>query len=182
MIAAARADGVFVNETSDDTVQLRHVQSGMVCRFIPAAQGNIVQVEAGKGRGDKVTCNTLVSGIATTLSVSRNTERQTVDQAAQAWAASMRDQFPDAAPAGGEPAHFKAEEPPPAAARQVRVDFTMNGLSLYMRAAVAICGPWLVEESSTTRRVDAQLADVTGEAALFRATRAVCAANRRGAG
>lgn len=100
IIAAAQAEGVFENVTTEATPALRHMPSGLICHFTPGEPTNSVTIypsAANMVRGDDVACNTRASQMNATVYATRFAGRVTADQALEISALAVRARLPDAA-------------------------------------------------------------------------------------
>ena len=100
LIAAAGAEGVFENITTDTVPTLRHVQSGLTCHFTPGEASNSVTVYPALGdgivRGDDVSCHTRASRMSATVYATRYADQATAEQVLEISTAAVRARLPDA--------------------------------------------------------------------------------------
>lgn len=114
IIAAAGAEGVFVNSSKADVAQVTHVASGMTCRFqgLPTDRITIFPtVEGGPRRGDDVGCTYRDDslGIDFTLYATRYPSGLSEAQALNNANAAIQNRWPDATPYTGNLAVARIE-------------------------------------------------------------------------
>ena len=105
LIAAAEAEGVFENVTTDTVPTLRHVQSGLTCHFTPGEASNSVTVYPAMGRGlargENVACNTRASRMNATVYATRYADQATAEQVLEISTAAVRARLSGAVPYEG---------------------------------------------------------------------------------
>ncbi|RZJ31832.1 MAG: hypothetical protein EON85_02725 [Brevundimonas sp.] len=103
LIAAADAEGIFVNKTDSATIQVEHVASGMRC-LMGDSPGNRLHIfpvgGAGIPRGDDVACIIRNDGMDTdiTLYATRYSPPATTNDIVVAAVSGIRQRWPDAVP------------------------------------------------------------------------------------
>ncbi|GAD58234.1 hypothetical protein IWC96_07610 [Brevundimonas sp. BAL450] len=118
LIAAAGAEGVFENITTDTVPTLRHVQSGLTCHFTSGEATNSISVfpdAGGLSRGDNVGCNTRGQDMDVTVYATRYARDFSAAAVLDDAAAAIRHRWPEAqAYEGGFPLFTPPdrEEPP----------------------------------------------------------------------
>lgn len=103
VIAAAEAQGIFVNKTDDNVAQVEHVASGMRCIISDDAADRLhifPTGAAGIPRGGDVACisHNAELGTDTTLYATHYPERPTTREIVVSAVEGIRQRWPDAAP------------------------------------------------------------------------------------
>lgn len=168
VIAASGAARWFVNATVDNLPAVRHWPSGMTCRFTLGQRNVIRQYANDAEAGDNVSCSTvlIVQGgtkIVLTQYATRYHATRTVKQELDAAQASFRLRDPGAQTAAGP---FRAVDAGIGAApahETVRMEISDNGDRLFVRAAAASVGDWLVGQRVTAPISEEGTADAVGE-------------------
>lgn len=106
IIAAASAQGIFINSSEGDVAQVTHVASGMICRFqgLPTDRVTIFPtVEGGPSRGDDVGCSYRdeALGIDFSLYATRYGSSVSEAEALSNANAAIQNRWPDATPYTG---------------------------------------------------------------------------------
>jgi len=136
IIASADATDVF-EPMADGAVALRHIGSGMVCRF--AAHGGRVVLFPGLPRGDNVGCDASDGRVLVTLYATRFPFNAPIDEQIRIAEQAVRQVSPDATPY--EDAREIATDTLPAH-RTVEFIIVREGQRLYTRASIAQIGAW----------------------------------------
>ncbi len=152
MIAAAGADGLF--ELFDDgQVSLRHVSSGMICRFPSGSSGGRIVLFPGLPRGDDVACDVADGRETTTLYATRLPFETSLDDLIASAETALRQRFPDAR------AYSAAAEAaadgilPPIRTAQFMVTRS-DGALMYTRVSVALVNGWAIKQRYTSLAPD----------------------------
>lgn len=93
LIAAAGAEGLFQNVTTDVTPTLRHTASGLICHFTPGEPTNRVTIYPAMGglaRGEDVSCGTRASRMTATVYATRYAGRLSETQDLEMSARTLR--------------------------------------------------------------------------------------------
>lgn len=106
IIAAASAEGIFVNSSKGDVAQVTHVASGMTCRFQGLPTDRITVFPDGEGRparGDDVACayRDATLGIDLNVYATRYGSQVNEAEALRNANAAIQQRFPDATPYTG---------------------------------------------------------------------------------
>jgi hypothetical protein len=186
LIAAGKAEDVFVDESTGVLAQVRHLKSGLVCQFLPGAPKNAVTVYASGGvpRGDDVGCGHTVKDIVLTIFVTRYPPPKTVADVLRESLADIPRNFADLKPYTGQYASVTPDRAgAPLAAVQardrtvIRLTGMFQGRAVFTRTAAAACDPWIVAQRVTAPVDQALAADVAAELDLNGALASVCKAD-----
>jgi hypothetical protein len=177
MIAKAKAEGVFANDSRGAVIQLRHIQSGLICQFL-TEPANGLAIYPGLARGEDVSCGVNIGKVSVTLYATRYAPPKTVQAVLRESVAAMRSRIADLAPYVGTTASLQSPAKPghvkPAELTTLRFTGTVNGAPTYTRSSAAACGPWIVAERVSAPVDGAMAADVAGDLELEAATDSVC--------
>lgn len=152
VIAAANAEGVFVNSSKDDVAQVTHVASGMTCRFqgLPTDRITIFPVgEHRPPRGDDVSCayQDEALGIDINLYATRYGTGLSEASALQIANAAIQSRFPEAVPYTGNltTARIPGQSAPLVSAFKIQGD----GGEMLTLAMVSHRGEWAFKVRAT---------------------------------
>jgi len=166
IIENADAEGVF-ELVHDGRVTLRHIGSGLICRFQRDGEGGRIILYSGLPRGDDVACDMDEGGATTTLFATRFPFATSLDEQIAGAEQAIRNRFPSAVPYQGE-TRVSTDTPN----RTVQFFIARDGERYYTRASVAQVGPWTIKMRYSRRAAD-EAAAREGELAsnlLFAAT------------
>ncbi|MFN3536017.1 MAG: hypothetical protein ACK4Y4_01050 [Brevundimonas sp.] len=164
LIAAAGAEGVFENVTTDTVPTLRHVQSGLTCHFTPGAATNSVTVypEApGLDRGDNVGCNTRGQNMDVTVYATRYAHDYSAAEVLNDAIAAIRHRWPEAqAHEDGFPLLTPPDQEEPPAHAVFKV--TVRDAPSVTFVLVQHLGAWSYKMRGTQAGDDVMMAGLTG--------------------
>lgn len=107
IIAAAGVEGVFENVTADSVPAVRHVSSGLICRFTPGEETNRIVVHPAMdllAEGDNVGCDTRAQAMHVSVHAARYAAVFPAEHVLNDAVAAIRNRWPDAmAHEGGFP-------------------------------------------------------------------------------
>lgn len=145
LINQAHADGVFAPVPAERIVALRHLQSGMICRFDPGVTNRLTIFEEAP-RGDDVACETGDGDETVALYATRYPAPTTSGQQLGLAGAALVQRFPTArairSPARADPALVRTM--PPHNTRRYALTLP-DGRAAYARVSVAVIGPWTIK-------------------------------------
>jgi hypothetical protein len=96
LIATARAPDLFLNETRDGAILIRHKASNFQCLFSPGAE-NALLVPSDAPRGDDIGCDGPTTGLfQTTYFIKRVGPSDTLDSAMKTAVDEVKGRWPDA--------------------------------------------------------------------------------------
>ena len=142
MIEHAEADGVF-ELVHDSHATVRHVGSGLVCRFDDEGDGGRLILYPNLPRGDDVACDWNDGREFTTIYATRYPFNSTLQEQIDGATAAIRNRFGDAVamPAATAPA---TDDGLPTR-RTARFIVMREGQRYYTRASVARIGSWIIK-------------------------------------
>lgn len=154
MIAEAGAAGVF--EPAGDAsgaVQVRHIASGLVCRFEPGYPRRVVVFDAsvsGAAPGEDAACDSGDGAGARTLYVTRYPEPRSADAALGFAVAQLRGRFPSGVAVETTVEGFENPDPPLPDSRTAAFVIQTDRGEAYTRVSVAVIDGWEVKMRYTT--------------------------------
>jgi hypothetical protein len=160
IIAAADAEGIFVNSSKGDVAQVTHAASGMTCRFqgLPTDRVSIFPtVEGGPSRGDDVSCvyrdETL--GIDINVYATRYGAQVSEAEALRNANAAIQQRYPDATPYTGNltTASIAGQSAPLVSAFKIQGD----GGEMLTLAMVSHRGDWAFKVRATGPYAEARM-------------------------
>lgn len=148
MISQAKAEGIFSSGSWDYGPVVRHVRSGMSCRFLLNEPANSITVfDPAPGRGDDVGCNAIVAGVLTSHFASRASLVGSFESFADAAIQAFDERGGASAPYTGEVFELEAATMPPTRVHRRVVE--MEGRKFYERIALIDLGEWIVTQRMT---------------------------------
>lgn len=176
IIAAAEAQGVFENVTTETTPALRHVQSGLICHFTPGEPANFVRIypilRDGLVRGDDVGCNTRGQGMNVTIYATRYAHHYSETLVLEDAVAAIRQRWPEAQAYEGSFPLFTSpdREAPPL---HTVFNVTVRDAPHVTFVLVQHQGEWSYKLRGTREGDDVMRAGMTGSMMLMNALGAV---------
>ncbi|WP_420478817.1 hypothetical protein [Brevundimonas sp. FT23028] len=165
IIAAADAQGIFVNKTDGAVAQIEHVASGMRCLLDdnPANRVHIFPTGgAGIPRGDDVACIVRNDAMDTDITIyaTRYPDRPTTNDIVSAAAQGIRQRWPDATPYPDQVtlATVQGLAAPAYSAFKVRLD----GVEKFTMVIGAQQGEWSLKARVTGPYADAMAVSLEG--------------------
>jgi hypothetical protein len=158
LIDNANAEGVF-ELVPDGHATVRHVGSGMVCRFTDDGAGARIVVFPQLARGEDVACDSNAAGVAVTLYATRYPFETTLEDQLRGAEAAILQRFADAEPT--QIGLARSSAPQRASAFFVIRDGVRNFTSVH----VARIGDWIIKQRYTVAAPDAAAATGAAEAA-----------------
>jgi hypothetical protein len=160
LIAQAGAQDLFENITTDAVPKIRHKASGLTCGFDPGPEVRIF-VGSNLPRGDDVGCESMMVDFKVSIYATRAPDPLTLDQATALYVDLIRRAHPEAKPFTGQSAEISVQSGPPV--RTVRfVIKGPDGKPQFTRMAVAIVGPWKIDQRVTGPLENAMSGDLFG--------------------
>lgn len=162
MIESADAEGVF-ELVHDGQVTVRHIGSGLTCRFARNGDGGNIALFPGLPRGDDVACEMNDGAERSTFYATRYAQLIPLDDLIRGVEAAMRRVFVDARPYASTTA-LNVEGLPPS--RTLELTFTRDGVRYFTYASVAQVGPWTIElrySRPVADDADARQAELTAD-------------------
>ena len=184
VIAAAHAQDGFVNATTDEIPQVRHLQSGLICGFdLDDAKASLIIYDSDKiPRGDDVSCSNHMAEALITTYATRYPSPMTVQQVLQESAEAIRQQFTEVKRWTGDGVTMteqaRAGGARPVEATTLRLSATLKGRPVFTRSSAAACGPWIIAQRATVSPDKAMAADLASELELRHAIESVCDSGR----
>jgi hypothetical protein len=180
VIAAAHAEDVFANATTNEVPQVRHLKSGLVCGFdLDDKTAKITLFDSDKiPRGDDVGCASRMVDTVITTYVTRYPTPVTAQKVLQDSADAIRQQFTDVKRWTGDgltmTEQAKPGGPKPVEAATLRFSASLKGKPFFTRSSVAACGPWIIAQRAAVPPDRAAGADLMAELELRHAIDSVC--------
>lgn len=147
LISATAAPDLFLNETRDGAILIRHRASNFQCLFTPG-EANSLMVEGATARGDEIGCDGPAMLFQTTYFITRVSPGETLDKHFADAVAEVKGRWPNAikikvvADASQEVLTKLAATAPPSRTGWY-VAKSSNG-SAFTRVSVAKVGDWLI--------------------------------------
>jgi hypothetical protein len=182
IIAAAKADDLFVNVTTDGVATVRHLKSGLECGFDPGDEGASVSVfdNPRVPRGDDIGCSGHILETVISTFVTRYPQAMTPRQVVEDSVGAIRSQFTDLKDWSGESVSItqktKSGEPAPTPSVTIRLAANFKGQAKFTRSSAAACGSWIVAQRVTAPAEKAMIGDLAAELELRKAIEEVCRA------
>lgn len=97
MIARARAQDLFVNETKEGAILIRHKASNFQCLFNPGAENDLLVLKGEHARGEDIGCDgPTMMMFHSSYAITRAAPGETLDSAFEASVAATKAKWPDA--------------------------------------------------------------------------------------
>lgn len=151
LIADASADGVFNVVTGEQSVAVRHVRSGLVCRMDPANTNRVI-IFPQAARGEDVGCESSNGREQIKLYATRFPFTTTVAQQVQGASAAIAQHFPGARPYQMA-LRASADGLPPSQSAHFVVQ-GRDGVQEYTRVSVAMINGWVIKLRYTAPAAD----------------------------
>lgn len=166
LIAAAKAEGVFVDASAGAQARVRHLASGLVCRFDPADPSAAIAVLPSRVRGDNVGCTSRLGSGRLSLQAQRLGPSVDASRFLADMVEVVRTDFAVAEPIAS---------PSPASGPGARAQFkaVFQGRPVYVEVSAVRVGAWMVSGRLVAPFQDAQTADRTAEAEIHAAAQEV---------
>ncbi|MGD9967281.1 MAG: hypothetical protein AB7T59_12215 [Hyphomonadaceae bacterium] len=162
LIAAARADGVFVAEASEPhTIVIRHPSSGLICRM-GAEDANRLIIFPQAARGEDVACETEHDNVSIRLFATRYSFDTSLDEQLRGASAVIERLHPGARPFTVALPVADQSLPPH---RSVAYVIESGGASSFTSVSVAKIGEWVFKLRYTASAADAEAARAAAAAA-----------------
>ena len=148
LISAAGAPDLFLNETRDGAILIRHKASNFQCLFNPGGENALMVTTAGALRGDEIGCDGPTMLFQTTYFIKRASTADTLDASYEHAVADVKARWPKAMnikvakDANQEVLAKLAETAPPS---KTTWFLAKNGTDwAFTRVSVAKVGDWMV--------------------------------------
>ncbi len=96
LIAAAGAPDLFINETRDGAILIRHKASNFQCLFNPGGPNALMVITGDKDRGDEISCDGPTMLFQTTYFIEKVEAGDSVDHSYQQAVKEVKARWPDA--------------------------------------------------------------------------------------
>ncbi|MCX7358867.1 MAG: hypothetical protein NT015_12105 [Alphaproteobacteria bacterium] len=156
IVTTANAADFFVHEPHGRAILLRHVRSGMLCRFAFVERGGIEVVASeslGIGRGDDVSCTEDTTLGAFNISATRRPEGANLDEAFSGAVGAIRAQYTRVRAVDLSRLQASADDLIPIApveSRTAAFRGRLNGETIFTRVSVFVADGWEYKMRFTT--------------------------------